>query len=604
MATSNITDRQNGLLASLAIKAPCKTVSTAALTLYGEQTVAGVPVFEGDRVLLAITGGHVDNGIWVVSEGTWQRAKDFDGNRDFVKGTILLVAPGLAISQMWELITDDPEIGDALEFQAFTPDELALRADLAAPSGATLVGATDTYNWFDGDTLQELIDELANPYGQFRTDGVNVLHYILPAEWADILDGTSTTNLYAYLQAAHTAENALFYPVGLFLTDTKITTKVGGCVTFGSHRRGAELRNTAGGAFFELPVADTGAADNEFFNLYFTGANATGITADKTTGAGVLKGYAVRAHVHHCDFNRELSFGVDADLIYSVIEWNTFGYYQASANAAFVGIKSYQVGTNPSNVNTVRYNFFTGGNTTTGFALDVNGGNGWEIVRNGFEGGGQAIRMDNTAEVVIERNWFEALNCGAGRVIDLCPTGVASGNAMARMQNNDFSGNTCTEVIRWESIMSRCIVRENNFVLAGSSYAMTDGQTGSHLLDGAGKLQWFDNTVSGGNAANRLRTTTRSDYVEMLVNTASPGSILKSDDEDATIAFTSTGNVTVTLAHPHSTSASYAFATANGQETWVKVGAAANTTFTFRAINSAGAAQNDVLHVHIRRGLG
>ena len=41
------TDRLSGLGAGLAIKAPCKAVSTAALTLSGEQTVGGVACVTG-----------------------------------------------------------------------------------------------------------------------------------------------------------------------------------------------------------------------------------------------------------------------------------------------------------------------------------------------------------------------------------------------------------------------------------------------------------------------------------------------------------------------------------------------------------------------------
>jgi hypothetical protein len=77
------------LSTSVAVKAPCKAVSTTALTLSGEQTVNGVACVDGDRVLYALTGGSVNNGIWVVSTGAWARAKDFDGARDVVTGTIV-----------------------------------------------------------------------------------------------------------------------------------------------------------------------------------------------------------------------------------------------------------------------------------------------------------------------------------------------------------------------------------------------------------------------------------------------------------------------------------------------------------------------------------
>lgn len=140
MAAAVTTDRIRGVSASLAVKAPCKVASTAALTMVGEQTVSGVAVVDGDRVLQAIPGGNIYNGIWTVKGGglEWERAADFDGNRDFVKGTMVIVAPG-ASAQIWQLVTTNPQIGSALEFTILNADALAvlaLKAQLADPTSA------------------------------------------------------------------------------------------------------------------------------------------------------------------------------------------------------------------------------------------------------------------------------------------------------------------------------------------------------------------------------------------------------------------------------------------------------------------------------------
>lgn len=89
---SNSIDRFNGLVASLAIKAPCVAVAIANITLSGEQTVNGVAVVSGDRVLVIAQTSSVDNGIYDVSSGAWARSADFDGNRDVVSGTFVTVA--------------------------------------------------------------------------------------------------------------------------------------------------------------------------------------------------------------------------------------------------------------------------------------------------------------------------------------------------------------------------------------------------------------------------------------------------------------------------------------------------------------------------------
>lgn len=88
-------DRIDGLSTSVAVKAPVVAVSTANLTLYGLQTVGGVALAADDRVLVKDQTDATENGIWVASETDWARAEDFDGNRDVVKGTLVITAdPG------------------------------------------------------------------------------------------------------------------------------------------------------------------------------------------------------------------------------------------------------------------------------------------------------------------------------------------------------------------------------------------------------------------------------------------------------------------------------------------------------------------------------
>lgn len=124
---STATDRLQGLNTSVAVKAPCLAVSITALTLSGEQTVGGIACVTGDRVLYALSGGSVNNGIWVVDTGSWTRAKDFDGNRDVVYGTVVLVTGASPTStRFWQVTTDaDITIGTtAIEFNRLDPSTL------------------------------------------------------------------------------------------------------------------------------------------------------------------------------------------------------------------------------------------------------------------------------------------------------------------------------------------------------------------------------------------------------------------------------------------------------------------------------------------------
>lgn len=85
------------------MKGPCRAATTANITLEGLQTVDGVSLADGDRVLVKNQTSQIANGIYVVDTGTWPRAKDFSRNRDVQKGTRVLVTDGstYANSEWW-----------------------------------------------------------------------------------------------------------------------------------------------------------------------------------------------------------------------------------------------------------------------------------------------------------------------------------------------------------------------------------------------------------------------------------------------------------------------------------------------------------------------
>lgn len=106
VATKNF--RVDSFVAGLAIKAPCIAFSNANLALSGEQTVNGVAVVEGDRVLVKDQTDGIENGIYNVETSAWARAGDFDGNRDVVRGTLVVIPPTLGQSFLYQVTTADP----------------------------------------------------------------------------------------------------------------------------------------------------------------------------------------------------------------------------------------------------------------------------------------------------------------------------------------------------------------------------------------------------------------------------------------------------------------------------------------------------------------
>jgi hypothetical protein len=119
MATTQ--DRIQGLIGDLGVKPPVLVATTAAITLSGEQTIDGVAVVAEDRVLVKDQSDTTTNGIYYCQASTWVRAPDFDGTRDALQGTLVVVAVGTAnAGTLWRLTTASPVIGTSnLTFSLF-----------------------------------------------------------------------------------------------------------------------------------------------------------------------------------------------------------------------------------------------------------------------------------------------------------------------------------------------------------------------------------------------------------------------------------------------------------------------------------------------------
>jgi uncharacterized cupin superfamily protein len=95
------TDRLDGVNTAVAIKAPVRVATTANITLSATQTIDGVAVVANDRVLVKDQTDTTENGIYDVNAGAWTRAKDFDGNRDVVTGTVVYTQLGTDNADIW-----------------------------------------------------------------------------------------------------------------------------------------------------------------------------------------------------------------------------------------------------------------------------------------------------------------------------------------------------------------------------------------------------------------------------------------------------------------------------------------------------------------------
>lgn len=90
-------------------KATVVAATTTNISLSGLQTVDGIVLAEGDRVLVKDQSSPAQNGIYVASASGWDRSADADDNGEVVKGMYVFVEEGIQnISTGWVLISSDP----------------------------------------------------------------------------------------------------------------------------------------------------------------------------------------------------------------------------------------------------------------------------------------------------------------------------------------------------------------------------------------------------------------------------------------------------------------------------------------------------------------
>jgi phage-related tail fiber protein len=124
----------------LDVKASVRAATTANITLSGAQTIDGVSVIAGDRVLVKDQSTASTNGIYVAAASTWSRATDADVDAEVHAGMFTFVEEGTANADSgWVLTTNNPiTVGStALAFAQFSG-----AGQITAGSGLTKTGNT------------------------------------------------------------------------------------------------------------------------------------------------------------------------------------------------------------------------------------------------------------------------------------------------------------------------------------------------------------------------------------------------------------------------------------------------------------------------------
>lgn len=181
-------------------KQSVRVATTAALALAGLQTIDGVVLVAGDRVLVKDQAAGAENGIYVAAAGAWTRATDADSGTKLNAGALVPVEAGTVNADtIWMLKTDGAiiigatpiafqwagglnaptqAVGDNSAKVANTAFVQAAIAALVASSPAAL------------DTLNELAAALGND-ANFATTVTNALALKAPSA-SPVLSGNPT----------------------------------------------------------------------------------------------------------------------------------------------------------------------------------------------------------------------------------------------------------------------------------------------------------------------------------------------------------------------------------------------------------------------------
>lgn len=157
-------------------KQSVRVATTTGISLNGLQSVDGVALAAGDRVLVKNQPSGAENGLYLAATGAWKRAADADENSEVTASLTVSVESGATQADtIWQLITDAPIVlgTTSLVFQDIT-NGLARLASPAFSGNPT----APTPPKFDNDTsiattefVQRALGGFANYLG-FSTDTV------------------------------------------------------------------------------------------------------------------------------------------------------------------------------------------------------------------------------------------------------------------------------------------------------------------------------------------------------------------------------------------------------------------------------------------------
>lgn len=178
----------------LDVKDSCRAATTANITLSGTQTVDGVSLVAGDRVLVKNQTTGSQNGIYaVVSGGTWTRTTDADTSAKVTSGMFTFVEAGTTNADSGWVLTTDGTI--TLDTTALAFTQFSGAGQITAGAGLTKTGNTLDVGTASSSRIVVNADNI-----DLATTGVTAGTYqsVTVDSYGRISGGTNPTTLAGY----------------------------------------------------------------------------------------------------------------------------------------------------------------------------------------------------------------------------------------------------------------------------------------------------------------------------------------------------------------------------------------------------------------------
>ncbi len=171
----------------LDVKGSCRVATTADITLSGVQTVDGVVLVEGNRVLVKNQSTQSQNGIYVVAAGSWTRATDFDAAGEIPGGFTFIEEGSTFADSGWVCTTNAPvTVGST----AITFEQFSGAGQITAGNGLSKSGNTLDVN-VDNSTLEINSDSLRIKTTYVGQTSITTLGTITTGTWNGSIVGLS-----------------------------------------------------------------------------------------------------------------------------------------------------------------------------------------------------------------------------------------------------------------------------------------------------------------------------------------------------------------------------------------------------------------------------